>query len=994
VYDVFARPGDTVMGMSLMHGGHLTHGSEFNRSGRQYRIVSYEVDPSTGRLDYDRIAGLAREHRPRMIIAGYTSYPWAPDWKRFREICDQVGAVLFADIAHTAGMVAAGAHPSPVGYADVITCTTHKSLFGPRGALVITTEPEHAAAVDQAVFPGEQGGPHVNKFAAMAVAFALAMDESYVRTQHAVVENAALLARCLQENGLRLAYGGTDTHLVLVDLKGVTSPGGNRLLGETAVRVLDLAGITANKNTIPGDAVTAEATGVRLGTPWITQRGITQEGIRELAAVIARLLQGIHPFSYMGLTGTLPRGKVELGLLQEARERTAALAAGLAAQGVDKTVRAGRPAGGSAAGVPGGGEGAGAAGAAHGGRDAASGDRCWLQVRGERAVRFLDVLCTGRVHDLEAGSTRLTLLLDPDGRLLAPVTIGKLPPGGRPEEDAFLLSCRRSEAEKVARWLEGNADGYVLFDRRDLFRKVDGPVVIEEQAGPPGVTGAGGRESSTVPLPPDLLPGTCPGELLAAHPELFAREKPYFAGKPALHAGSGGGDAGSGEGKMLFRWESPGGGGPGGRREGDTPGSGARSERGEPEPKPSCLFEEHGRLGAAMVDFAGWNMPVRYSGILEEHRAVRERAGLFDISHMGVLEVSGERAQWFLDLVLSNYLPWIGDGESQYGYLLDVDGGVIDDVMVYRDHRHRYLLVVNAVNAAKDLAWLRAVNRGEAIVDRNQPEADIPREVEIRNLKDEAEAGGEALVNLALQGPASRTVLLELVEGEGAAGSLRRLEKSRFMRAGLAGVEAVVSRTGYTGEELGYELLVHSGGAARLWRSILKDGESQGVVPVGLGARDSLRTEAGLPLHGHELAGPYDIDPLEAGFGPYVKLHKAFFVGREPLLRRMSGPGRAVIRFKVESRGVRPLKIHDWVVSARTQQVIGNVTSCAVVPGGRQVGMACVDRRHAREGLALGIIPAAAVASGGQEKGGGLRLGGKFPLPVQAVVAARFPERP
>ncbi|MFW6180963.1 MAG: aminomethyltransferase family protein, partial [Spirochaetota bacterium] len=348
---------------------------------------------------------------------------------------------------------------------------------------------------------------------------------------------------------------------------------------------------------------------------------------------------------------------------------------------------------------------------------------------------------------------------------------------------------------------------------------------------------------------------------------------------------------------------------------------------------------------------------------------------------------------WFLDMVLSNYLPWIGDGESQYGYLLDVDGGVIDDVMVYREHRGRYLLVVNAANAEKDLAWLRAMNRGEVIIDRDQPDTDIPRGVEIRNLKDEREAGGDALVNLALQGPASRTVLLELVEGERAAGSLHRLMKSRFMRAVLAGVEAVVSRTGYTGEELGYELLVHPGRAPELWRSILRAGEDHGVVPVGLGARDSLRTEAGLPLHGHELAGPYDIDPLEAGFGPYVKLHKAFFVGREPLLRRMRGQGRAVVRFRVESRGLRPLKMHDWVVSARTQQVIGNVTSCAVVTGGQQVGMACVDRRHTREGLALEIVPAAAVASGWPERGGGLRMGVKFPLPVRAMVVARFPER-
>ncbi|MFW6181914.1 MAG: hypothetical protein ACOC8N_09210, partial [Spirochaetota bacterium] len=214
------------------------------------------------------------------------------------------------------------------------------------------------------------------------------------------------------------------------------------------------------------------------------------------------------------------------------------------------------------------------------------------------------------MHDLGPGSGRQTLLLDPDGRLLAPVTIEKLPPGGRPDGDVYLLCCRRSEAEEVARWLEGNADGYVLFDRRDLFRKVDGPVVIEERAGPAGITGAGGRESSYAPRPPDLAPGTASGDLLAERPDLFATEKPYFVGKPALHRGNGEGDAGSGAGKRLFRWDGPGVGGPGGQQEGDAPVPDARSEREHTDSKQSCLFEEHGRLGASMVDFAGWSMPV------------------------------------------------------------------------------------------------------------------------------------------------------------------------------------------------------------------------------------------------------------------------------------------------------------------------------------------------------------------------------------------------
>ncbi|MBU1877676.1 MAG: serine hydroxymethyltransferase, partial [Chloroflexi bacterium] len=311
VYDALLDPGDTIMGMDLFQGGHLTHGSEFNISGRRYKVASYGVSKRTGRLDYDEIRALAQEHRPRLIIGGFTSYSWAPDWAALRAIADEVGAYLMADIAHPAGMAVAGVYPNPVGLADVVTFTTHKTLCGPRGACILTTNDELAQMIDMAVFPGAQGGPHTNKFAAMAVAFQIAHTEPFRRLQQRIVENAQALAQALQSRGLGLAYGGTDTHLMLVDLRTIDTPTGYPLRGEVAVRILELAGLVANKNTIPGDTVTALGSGVRLGTPWVTQRGLGPADMDTLAGLIATVLQNIHSFDYIGLANELPRGKID-----------------------------------------------------------------------------------------------------------------------------------------------------------------------------------------------------------------------------------------------------------------------------------------------------------------------------------------------------------------------------------------------------------------------------------------------------------------------------------------------------------------------------------------------------------------------------------------------------------------------------------------------------------------------------------------------------------
>ncbi|MBN2388774.1 MAG: serine hydroxymethyltransferase, partial [Anaerolineales bacterium] len=247
VYAALVQPGETVMGMNLLHGGHLTHGSSVNRSGKYYNIVHYGIDPHNEQINYDDIMALAREHKPRMIIAGTSSYPWVPDWQKFRQIADAAEATLLADISHLGGLVAAGVIPSPVGYAHVITSTTHKSLDGPRGAIILTTDPALARKIDRAVFPGEQGGPHVQTFAALALAFKLARTKQFEQLQRQTLKNALAISERLKERGLRIPYGGTNSHMLNVDCTSVKGPDGTALSGDQAARILDLVGIVVNR---------------------------------------------------------------------------------------------------------------------------------------------------------------------------------------------------------------------------------------------------------------------------------------------------------------------------------------------------------------------------------------------------------------------------------------------------------------------------------------------------------------------------------------------------------------------------------------------------------------------------------------------------------------------------------------------------------------------------------------------------------------------------
>ncbi|MBW2061235.1 MAG: serine hydroxymethyltransferase [Deltaproteobacteria bacterium] len=284
VYFAILKPGDTYLGMNLAHGGHLTHGSPVSFSGRFFKVVFYGVDKETETIDYDEVRRLAKEHRPKLIVAGASAYPRTIDFNAFAEIAHEVGAKLMVDMAHIAGLIATGLHPSPVPGADFITSTTHKTLRGPRGGLILTRA-EYGPLVDKNLFPGIQGGPLMHTIAAKAVAFKEALSPEFAAYQAQVVMNARRLADALKENGFRLVSGGTDTHLILVDLKD------RKITGAEAVKTLDKAGITTNKNAIPFDPrPPAVTSGLRLGTPALTTRGMKEEEMDFIADLIEQAL--------------------------------------------------------------------------------------------------------------------------------------------------------------------------------------------------------------------------------------------------------------------------------------------------------------------------------------------------------------------------------------------------------------------------------------------------------------------------------------------------------------------------------------------------------------------------------------------------------------------------------------------------------------------------------------------------------------------------------
>ncbi len=284
VYFALLNYGDTILGMSLSNGGHLTHGSPVNMSGKYFHVVPYGVRPEDERIDYDQVRALALEHKPKMIIAGASAYPRAIDFSKFREIADEVGALLMVDMAHIAGLVAGGLHMSPVPYADIVTTTTHKTLRGPRGGLILCRE-QYGKAIDKGIFPGTQGGPLMHVIAAKAVCLQEALQPSFKEYQQRVANNAQALAKGLTSRGVKLVSGGTDNHLMLVDL------GSDGLTGKEVEALLDRANITANKNTVPTETRSPFVTsGIRLGTPAVTTRGLDEADMDAVAGFLARIV--------------------------------------------------------------------------------------------------------------------------------------------------------------------------------------------------------------------------------------------------------------------------------------------------------------------------------------------------------------------------------------------------------------------------------------------------------------------------------------------------------------------------------------------------------------------------------------------------------------------------------------------------------------------------------------------------------------------------------
>lgn len=287
VYRALVSPGDKVLGMSLAQGGHLTHGSKVNFSGKDYDVIGYEIDPTTEKLDYDKIEKLALLEKPKMIIAGSSAYSGKIDFKKFREIADKVGAYLMVDMAHIAGLVAAGLHENPVLYADVVTSTTHKTLRGPRGGLILTNDEEIIKKINKSIFPGMQGGPLMHVIGAKAQCFYEALQPEFKEYAKNIIKNANAMAEEFKKNGVKVISGGTDNHLMLIDVKTSFN-----LSGKEAEHILDSICITVNKNTIPFDTETPNVTsGLRIGTPAMTTRGLKEEDFREIADIIIKVLR-------------------------------------------------------------------------------------------------------------------------------------------------------------------------------------------------------------------------------------------------------------------------------------------------------------------------------------------------------------------------------------------------------------------------------------------------------------------------------------------------------------------------------------------------------------------------------------------------------------------------------------------------------------------------------------------------------------------------------
>jgi glycine hydroxymethyltransferase len=534
-----------------------------------------------------------------------------------------------------------------------------------------------------------------------------------------------------------------------------------------------------------------------------------------------------------------------------------------------------------------------------------------VEIEGAHARGFCNVAMTNDVYALDAGESQPTWILQPNGQLMSAGIVRR--PGK--ETTRFQLMVSKSAESRVAHWLRALSDGYIHMDLDDPYAKAPGPVVIRRLPHQ--------LADDWASRPPD--DDTFDDETIG-----WAFHKPYWIGQRARADAPG-----ETETLTAFVWE-------------------------EPTEKPlrqTGLNAIHRQSGAKIAPFAGWEMPIRYTSVQEEHLAVRQAAGLFDVSHMGIFEFSGENVHLFVNTITSNDVSLLEVGQAQYSFLLAPDGHVIDDIYLYRLDMNRYWMVVNAANHEKDWAWVNAVLEARTLIDhkRTWSRALGTETVNIRDMRDPG-LGGEMRVLLALQGPRSRDILLHMLDDSDALSeSLHDMKRNEIIHGQLAGYDLFLCRTGYTGEPMAFEIFVHPAAAPALWHALLEEGEPFGLQPVGLAARDSLRIEAGLPLYGHELAGPLNLNPADAGFDPYVKLYKPFFIGKAAYLNHELERRARLVRFRFDEEHA-PMPRQGDVVVSRKGRVVGAVTSCSIDSTGWLTGLAYVQNRYAKKGTRLGIF--------------------------------------
>eukprot|EP00045_Choanoeca_perplexa_P017355 m.249738 g.249738 ORF g.249738 m.249738 type:complete len:1092 (-) comp17514_c0_seq1:2974-6249(-) len=838
IYTALLQPNDNILTLHLSHGGHLSHGSPFNVSGKYYKATQYTIDATTRQLDYDAIHKLAQESQPKMIVGGASAYPMDWDWARLREIADDVGALLHADVCHLAGLIVGGQLKNPLPYSDTVMFTTHKTLMGPRGAVIVSKCKETARKIDNAVFPGMQGGPHMNSIAGIARMFELIDHhyEDYFELQRKIVENTQVFGAEFERLGFRLEYGGTENHMLLLDLKPFNVKEGTSLDGETASRLLENVGVIVNKNTLPGDATAADSSGLRVATPWLTQRGATQDQHRQLAQIIHDLLASAQGFQVWAPSGEEKcRARVPYEQLLKSRAEVQALARSLPYPKLDDAeyndsafdpLR----------------------------NTARVANRVAMVVRGEKARLGLDQAMTCDVAGLTQEQAACSELRLANGKVLAEVQVGYLGwqstiASGQNGEHAFVVLVDQSQAREVFDWLSALSDGYISLSNSDPYAKVDGPLAVHAIA----------QEDLSSAMVSSL-------EAAASQPAEVIESKPYFVGQ-----GTVGGAA-----LPLFEWTPPDG----------------------PE-KHTVLHSWHVENGGQMVNFGGWDMPVKYgTSINDEHQAVRTSAALFDVSHMSAIAVEGPYALTFLETVMANTAARLIDNEAQYSYILRENGVALDDAYVYRFGAEKYMVVVNAGNFEQDMAWLEAVNNGKVCIDPENPGKRLTHPAEVYSMRD---SGDNALLDIAFQGPKSLEILARTVTDEQAS-ELRNGKLNDIHHVQVDGVPVIAARTGYTGESVGFELFMHPDHCLKVWKTLLEAGKADGVVAAGLGARDSARIEAGFPLFGHELEGSESLSLTEADYGYVSRFHRPFYIGRDAYIQRTHPRNKRIIRLQGQGR--------------------------------------------------------------------------------------------